>query len=183
MSTIARPTWPDYETDDVLVVAERAQLRALGNDLRSHIVALLRERARSTQELAEELGLPKGTVGHHLKVLERTGLIRVVRTRKVRALTEKFYGRTARLFLFQSEDPAEERALAAAALRSAGDELARAPETATFGIVRARLARGDAQRFERRLRRLLDEFNRHEAAEGDVYSVAAAMWTAERADA
>jgi len=183
MSTIARPTWPDYETEDVLVVAERAQLRALANDLRSNIVALLRERARSTQELAEELGLPKGTVGHHLKVLEATGLIRVVRTRKVRALTEKFYGRTARLFLFQGEDPDEERALGAAALRTAGDELARAAETTTFGSVRARLTPRDAQQFERRLRRLLDDFTEREAASGDIYSLAAAMWTAERSDA
>ena len=53
------------------------------------IVVLLRERAHSTTELAEKLGLPKGTVGHHVKVLEKAGLIRVVRTRKVRALTER----------------------------------------------------------------------------------------------
>jgi DNA-binding transcriptional ArsR family regulator len=183
MSAVPLPTWPDYETDDVLVVAERSQLRALGNDLRSRIVALLRERARSTQELAEELGLPKGTVGHHVKVLERVGLIRVVRTRQVRAVTEKFYGRTARLFLFQGEDPTEERALGAAALRSAGDELARATETTTFGWVRARLAPADVQRFERRIRRLLDEFGERESAEGDIYSLAAGMWTTERRDA
>jgi len=35
-------------------------------------------------------------------VLEKAGLVRVVRTRKVRALTERFYGRTARLFIFKS---------------------------------------------------------------------------------
>ncbi|HKI91522.1 MAG TPA: winged helix-turn-helix domain-containing protein, partial [Gaiellaceae bacterium] len=89
---------PDYEADDVMVVREPEQLKALGDDLRSQIVVLLRERARSTTELAELVDLPKGTVGHHVKVLERAGLIRVVRTRKVRALTERYYGRTARLF-------------------------------------------------------------------------------------
>ena len=41
---------------------------------------LLRERAASTSELAVALEAPKGTVGHHLKVLESAGLIRVVRT-------------------------------------------------------------------------------------------------------
>src|SRR5207237_4201738 len=83
---------PDYEADDVLVVREREQLRALGDDLRSTIVILLREHAHSTTELAQELGLPKGTVGHHVKVLEKAGLVQVVRTRKVRAVTENSYG-------------------------------------------------------------------------------------------
>src|SRR5437870_1292731 len=71
---------PDYEADDVLVVSEPERLRALADDLRNKIVMRLRERARSISELAEELELPKGTVGHHVKVLEKAGLIRVVRT-------------------------------------------------------------------------------------------------------
>ena len=110
---------PDYEADDVLVIHEPEQLRALGDDLRSRIVVLLRERARSTTELAKALELPKGTVGHHIKVLERAGLIRVVRTRQVRAMTERYYGRSARLFLLQSTDADAEitRDAVAASLR------------------------------------------------------------------
>ena len=41
-----------------------------------------------------------------MKVLEAAGMIRVVRTRRVRAVTEKYYGRTARLFLYESTDAA-----------------------------------------------------------------------------
>src|SRR5215213_5850582 len=88
----------DYEAPEVLVVRKPEQLRAVADDVRAKIVALLRHNARSTQELAEVLEMPKGTVGHHLKVLEGAGLIRVVRTRKVRAMTEKYYGLVARLF-------------------------------------------------------------------------------------
>ena len=124
---------PDYEAPDVLVVSERSQLQALANDVRTTIIALLRERARSTQQLAHELDMPKGTVGHHLKVLERAALIHVVRTRQVRAVTEKFYGRTARLFLFEVEDPADARALGAAAIRRAA---ARARGLAGHGSLR-----------------------------------------------
>ena len=40
-------------------------------------------------------------VMNHLRVLEEAGLVRVVRTAKVRALTEKYYGRTARTFLIK----------------------------------------------------------------------------------
>ena len=97
-------TIPDYESLDTMVVSEPAQLRALGDDIRTKIVALLRDRAASTTELAAKLGIPKGTAGHHLKVLERAGLVKVVRTRKVRAVTERYYGRVARLFLIRCDE-------------------------------------------------------------------------------
>ena len=103
------PLPADYEADDVMVLREPAQLRAIADELRGRIVALLRERAASTTELAAVLKLPKGTVGHHLKVLERAGLIRVVRTRQVRAMTERFYGRTARLFVLKSDEESAPR--------------------------------------------------------------------------
>ncbi|HEU5206532.1 MAG TPA: winged helix-turn-helix domain-containing protein [Gaiellaceae bacterium] len=167
---------PDYELDDVLVVSERDQLRALADDVRTTIVALLRHRARSTQELARELGMPKGTVGHHLKVLEKAGLIHVVRTRQVRALTEKFYGRTARLFLFESEDPADARALGAALLRRASAEIEQSPDTAQFGHPKVRLAHADVLRFERRLKRVLDDFVAAETPGGKPYALAAALY-------
>ena len=51
---------PDYEADDILVVSETEQLRALADDVRRRIVAILRERASTTTELAEEVGLAKG---------------------------------------------------------------------------------------------------------------------------
>lgn len=49
-------------------------------------------------ELATAVGRPKSTVAHHIKALNQTGLVRVVRTRRVRAIEERFYGRTARMF-------------------------------------------------------------------------------------
>lgn len=168
--------YPDYEAPDVLVVSERSQLQALANDVRTTIIALLRERARSTQQLAHELGVPKGTIGHHLKVLERASLIHVVRTRQVRAVTEKFYGRTARLFLFEVEDPADARALGAAAIRRAAAELEVSPDTIRFGFPKARLQRADALRIERRLKRITDDFLAAETPGGTPYALAVALY-------
>ena len=171
---------PDYEAEDVLVVREPEQLRALGDDLRSRIVVLLRDRALSTTELAEKLGLPKGTVGHHVKVLEKAGLVHVVRTRQVRALTEKFYGRVARLFLFKSTDVDGEdvRNVAAAALRRVAEEMLPIGEDGrtTFAVVRARLTDADAKRLSRRLERLVDDFRAAESAEGEEYGLAGALY-------
>lgn len=166
----------DYEAPETMVVARPDQLRALADDLRAQIVQLLRDRARSTQELSLELAIPKGTVGHHLKVLERAGLIRVVRTRRVRAVTEKFYGRTARLFLYQAEDPADERAIVASMLRQVAREVERASESTGSGLVKARLTGKDAARLERRLRALVDDLRAADSPEGDPYGLAVAMY-------
>ena len=176
---ITLPT-PDYEADDVLVVREPEQLKALGDDLRSTIVILLRERARSTTELAEMLSLPKGTVGHHVKVLEKAGLIRVVRTRKVRAVTESYYGRTARLFLFKSTDADGEdvRNVAAASLRRAAEEILPfgVDDRTTFSVLRARLTDRDARRFRRRLDKLAKEFLEADTSDGEPFGLANALY-------
>jgi DNA-binding transcriptional ArsR family regulator len=166
----------DYDAPDTLVVAEPAQLRALADDVRSAVISLLRERAYSTQQLAEKLGIPKGTVGHHLKVLEHAGLIHVVRTRQVRAVTEKFYGRTARLFLYKTEDPADARAIGATMLRTAANEIERSQEGTGFGITKASLTKNDLDRLERRLKKLMEDFRAADSRDGEPYAFATAIY-------
>ena len=98
--------------------------------------------------------MPKGTVGHHLKVLERAGLVHVVRTRRVRAVTEKYYGRVARLFLYKSCDEQDDELLhgvGATSLRIAAAEVAAAPEVAMHALLRIRLDPAAVKRFNRRL--------------------------------
>ena len=90
----------DYEADEYVHAETPAQLKVLGNPLRMAILGLLNERAASTTELAAALDRPKGTIGYHVKALEEAGFIRVVRTRKVRAMTEKFYGRVAHTVVY-----------------------------------------------------------------------------------
>jgi DNA-binding transcriptional ArsR family regulator len=175
----AELTKPDYEAADVLVVREPQRQRALAHELRARIIARLRVRARSISELAQELGVPKGTVGHHVKVLEDAELIRVVRTRKVRAVTEKFYGRTARLFVIKSEeDPAVSSSLAAISLRQAADEIATDwnVEDSTQSLLHVRLSEEDARRFRRRLNKLVDDFRARETLGGATYGLATALY-------
>jgi len=89
---------PDYDLVDRIVVTKPAELRAMADPLRSTILDLVLERAATVTELAGAVGRPKSTVAHHVKVLVDAGMLRVVRTRRVRAIDERFYGRTARLF-------------------------------------------------------------------------------------
>ena len=141
---------PDYEADDILVVWETEQLRALADDVRLRIVAILRERAATTTELAEQIGLAKGTVAHHLKVLESAGLVKVVRTRRVRAMTESFYGRVARLFVIKSTDDKPQ--------------------------VRVRLSPADLESFQRRVERLVRDFEASASAKGEEYELVATIY-------
>jgi DNA-binding transcriptional ArsR family regulator len=178
----AQPAGPDYDAPDVLVVREPEQLKALGDELRGRIVVMLRERAQSVSELAAKLGMPKGTVAHHVKVLESAGLLKVVRTRRVRALTESYYGRTARLFLYESADTAgyeDVRNIVAASLRVAAEEILPVDEedaAACSGVLRVRLSQADAKRFDRRLTKLMDDFRDCEDPNGTPYGLALALY-------
>ena len=89
---------PDYDLAEDAEVSTPAQLRAMADPLRGTILDLLLERAATVSELASAAGRPKSTVAHHVNVLVDAGMLRVVRTRRVRAIDERFYGRTARLF-------------------------------------------------------------------------------------
>lgn len=92
----------DYELTDQIAADTPARLKALGDPLRQLLLDLVLERAMSVTELAARVRRPKGTVAHHVDLLVEVGLLRVVRTRRVRAVEERFYGRTARTIGFPS---------------------------------------------------------------------------------
>ena len=85
----------------MLDLDEPQQLKALGDPLRLLICDLVLERAMSVTEIADRVGRPKGSVAYHVDVLVDAGLLQVVRTRQVRAVEERFYGRTALTFMIE----------------------------------------------------------------------------------
>ena len=91
-------TVPDYDLAEKLELTTPAQVRAISHPLRTTILGLLHERAASVTEVATALARPKSTVAYHLQVLRDAHLVRVIRTRRVRAVEERYYGRTARMF-------------------------------------------------------------------------------------
>jgi DNA-binding transcriptional ArsR family regulator len=91
---------PDYELEDTIELTTAEQVRAISDPLRTTLLGLLHERAATVTELATAVKRPKSTVAHHVKVLADAGILRVVRTRRVRAIEERFYGRAARMFYF-----------------------------------------------------------------------------------
>ena len=90
----------DYSMEEFFEATEPEHHKAFADRTRQRIVNLLFERAATTKQLAEALGQKPGAIAHHLKVLEGAGFVRVVRTRQVRAITEKYYGNTYRQITF-----------------------------------------------------------------------------------
>lgn len=170
---------PDYELAEVLEVSSADQHRALGNLTRSRVLGLLLDRAMTGAQLAEALDVLKGSVSFHLKVLERGGLVREVRTAKVRGVTERYWGRTARRF--ELDDPAVPSASGAVTvLRTVAAELERigadgAP-TDMVTMTRARLDPDRAAEFRRRFTELVEEFRTTRGTEDPAYTLALAYF-------
>lgn len=95
---MASKSVPDYDLDDTMALTSSVQVKAIGNRLRTTILGLLHERAASVSEIAAALDRPKSTVAYHVDVLSHAGLVRVIRTRRIRAIDERYFGRTARMF-------------------------------------------------------------------------------------
>jgi DNA-binding transcriptional ArsR family regulator len=96
--TVKSSAPPGYDLVDSMELTAPEQVQAIGHQLRSTILGLLHERAATVTELASAVGRPKSTVAYHVNVLREAGLVRVVRTRRVRAIEERYFGRTARMF-------------------------------------------------------------------------------------
>jgi DNA-binding transcriptional ArsR family regulator len=153
--------FPDYELADRLVVTASAQLKAMSHPLRTMVLDLLLERAATVSELATAAERPKSTVAHHVGVLVDAGLLRVVWTRRVRAIDERYYGRTARLVAVGPLAPeVVDQPPWTNALSDAARESARAHQQDTMRAVRrhARISSDRVGEFWSRVEELVTEF-------------------------
>jgi DNA-binding transcriptional ArsR family regulator len=174
------PAIPDYDLADQIVVTAPRQLRALADPLRATILDLLLERAATVAELAAAVGRPKSTVAHHVNVLVDAGMLRVVRTRRVRAVDERFYGRTARTFYVGVVDrPGEDpTTVHANALSVAAAESLPAHEADDLRTIlrHARIAPDQAADFWEKVLVLSREFAALPRSGDTVYGFAAGLY-------
>ena len=171
---------PDYELDEIAEMGRPEQFSAFGNATRLKILGLLSERAATTAQLAGVLGQPKGSIAHHLKVLQDAGLTKVVRTRQVRAITEKHYGRVARVFKFvdtQGALSAEPFAFFRQAMSEYAPPEGGAPPAVRSVIRHARVPSSRAWEFAGRVQELAEEFRRQETVPRErVYGFVAGVY-------
>lgn len=171
---------PGYDLEDVRVVSSPRELRAMAGPLRRIILDLLLERAATVGELAAAVDRPQSTVAYHVGVLVDAGMLRVVRTRRVRAIDERFYGRTARVFYVGAIRPEQARALAnLLAVAAAESGPAHEADDLRAIIRHARIPRERAAEFWERVFQLTHEFTRLPRAGETVYGFVAGLYPAE----
>jgi DNA-binding transcriptional ArsR family regulator len=171
---------PDYELADRVALTRPSQVKALSHPLRTTILGLLHERAATVTELALAVKRPKSTVAHHVKVLAEAGLLQVVRTRRVRAIEERFYGRTARMFYVSVERDAGGEEMP----RDFNDFEVAARESADafrngklWGFIRhARITEEQASEFWERMAELVAEFDRLPRSGDTMYGFAVGVY-------
>ena len=170
---------PDYDLADRIALTKPSQVKAIGHPVRTTILGLLHERAATVNELAVALERPKSTVAHHVKVLGEAGLVRVVRTRRVRAIEERFYGRTARMFYVVEESPGGDQLP-----RDFNDFEVAAQESAAayrdgklWGFIRhARISEAQASEFWGRMAELVTEFDQLPRSGETMYGFAVGVY-------
>jgi DNA-binding transcriptional ArsR family regulator len=178
-----KPSAPDYDLADRIALTRPSQVRAISHPLRTTILGLLHERAATVTELAIAVERPKSTVAHHIKVLSEAGLVQVVRTRRVRAIEERFYGRTARMFYIGVERSTDTDDLP----RDFNDFEVAAQESAAayrdgklWGFIRhARISDAQASEFWKRMADLVAEFDQLPRSGDTVYGFAVGVYPTE----
>lgn len=175
-SDILSDVAPDYDLDQSVIADTPRQLKALAEPVRSLILDLVLERAATVTELATALDRPKSSVAYHVDVLVEAGLLRVVRTRRVRAIDERYYGRTGRTIVIGDHSTPEgavrQDFLAAARAEAVVTE----PGQMRSTMRHARIPEERASEFFERVVELAEEFTTLERDGDVVFGFVAAVY-------
>jgi DNA-binding transcriptional ArsR family regulator len=171
---------PDYDLDDLVVVTAPEQLRALSDPLRATLLELLLERAATVTEMAQAVQRPKSSVAYHVNLLLQAGLLRVVRTRRVRAIEERFYGRIARTIYIGALTRAEDQQLVASingiTQAAAESSPAHAADELRCLLVHARIPTEQVRSFWSEVQALARRFSQIPREGNQVYGFVAGLY-------
>src|SRR5262245_3122760 len=171
---------PDYDLDEMVVVTAPVQLRALADDLRGTLLELVLERAATVSEMALAVGRPKSTVAYHVNLLVDAGLLKVVRTQRVRAIDERYYGRVARTIYIGALAADEDIAMVASidGIATAYGESRRAKEIDDLRctLVHARIPIEDVRAFWAEVQEVARRFAQIPRSGDQVYGFVAGLY-------
>lgn len=81
--------------EGVFVIRDLETLKVVADPVRNQILEVLEKKPQNVKEVAEKLGLAPSKLYYHFNMLEKVELIKVVETRQVANLIEKYYMSTA----------------------------------------------------------------------------------------
>lgn len=174
---------------ETMILKDLKQIKVFAHPLRARLVEAFADKPRTAKQVAEIIGQKPTKLYHHVEVLERVGLIKLVKTQKKRGTLEKYYRTVAKRFsvdsgVFQVKGKEKQilgefRAMFATMLENTMQEINESiaeklicPEKkerhATLARKRVRTTRGTAKKLDRKIQKLLDEFAAAKEKKGDV---------------
>lgn len=174
------------ELPATMAITTVEQLKAFADPARTRILSIIQNQPATAKQIADRLGMPPGTAGHHLQVLEAAGLAQVTARRLVRGIVAKYYTRTARVFTFNLPHevvgvPSVTLKMLADARGELGDAMVAIGEDASLetAFPHLRMSEQRLEEFHARLEALVDEFIAGPPdEEGQVYGLAVALFIA-----
>ncbi|MBX7555461.1 helix-turn-helix domain-containing protein [Streptomyces sp. tea 10] len=125
--------------------------------MRHRILRVLRDAPATITQVAERLGIAKGSSNHHIKVLAKADLVHVVETRKIGGVTEQYYAMTGKTIELPETGAGQHEVL----MRHALTDIESAPpsDQKSVFLKHARLSPQAWDQFNERLTALLTELN------------------------
>ncbi|MEV8535168.1 winged helix-turn-helix domain-containing protein [Streptomyces sp. NPDC051211] len=165
------------DEQDHLVLRSPEQFKALGHPVRHRMVNALRQRPATLRQLADALGMSKGTIGYHVRVLREAGLVRLAETRQVRGGTEQYFALVSHRFKVHEDAAIGPEFLINAAL---GEMLPDRPGQPSHTALRHLwLTDAEAHALEARLRAMAAEpYPTTDSAHGKPYGLLVSLFRA-----
>lgn len=193
-----------YQKQPVLIIEDLETLKVLTDPLRLQILEVLNQAPQTVNQVAEKLGLSSSRLYYHFNQLEAHGLIRVVETRTVNNIIEKWYWVMAEeiefdkdLLNFSLESGQENIVkIIISSLESVREDMTRSLQARKYNLdqgakrfsreviltnIKKRLKHDTYLAFAKRFKDLMDEFSKipDEPANGEninVYSLACYLY-------
>lgn len=126
-------------------VVDQKLISALSHPLRAHILDVVSEAIASPSDLAREVGLDVNYVAYHVKELEKTGYLKLVKTEPRRGAVEHYYRASKKFVLDDAEwerlPKAVRQGLSVNLFRIIVSEVKEAVEAGTFDVRDGHLSR------------------------------------------
>jgi DNA-binding transcriptional ArsR family regulator len=162
----------------VLVLTTNSQIKAYVHPTRITILRMLAAKKRTVSSVAKELGVHPANITHHFKLLEKTGLIKLVERRDIGKNIEKYYRSIARNFVVNADKSGKsnKQALELSILRNdlstAISTVKRDDKHGVIAVIKiARILPGDVKLLQKKIMKLIREFSRYDSAKGRAYTL------------
>ena len=165
---------------------KQAEIKAYVHPTRMHILRLLAVRKRTVSSIARDLGVHPANITHHFKLLEKTGLIRLVERRDIGKNIEKYYRSVARNFYVNLDAlrPVSKKALMLSILRNnltcGINTIQRNDKQEIIAMIKiARMQPGDIALLHRKIKKLVRDFTGRTSKKGSVYTLNISVYPGE----